>query len=258
MSQAALKTRSRAVADVTRGTILASVEIAAPIERVFHAITSDEITKWWGAPELYRTTEYTADLRVGGRWRASGVGADGSPFAVDGEFREIEPPRRVVHTWRAGWDGGNETVVSYALEPIEGGTRVTLRHEGFGDRAASCRGHGDGWERVLAWLGGHFAGPSKYYLCRLIPPRPTFALDMDADEAAMMKEHAAYWRGLLDRGVAVVFGPVLDAKGPYGVGVVKVASEEELAAFRDADPAIKSGRGLRYEVTPMMRAVYGG
>jgi len=48
---------------------------------------------------------------------------------------------------------------------------------------------------------------------RLLPPRPTFALDMTAEEAAMMAEHVAYWGGLLERGVAIVFGPVGDPKG---------------------------------------------
>ena len=258
MSRATLNSTPRAVADVTRGMILATVEIAAPIERAFRAISSDEITQWWGSPEEYRTTEYTADLRPGGRWRAAGVGADGHAFSVEGEFREIDPPRKLVQTWRAAWDGNNETVITYRLEAIEGGTRVTLSHEGFADRIESCRGHGNGWERVLGWLGRHFAGEARYYLCRLIPPRPSFALDMTAEEAAMMKEHAAYWRKMLDQGVAVVFGPVMDPEGPYGVGVVRATSEAELDAIRAGDPAIKAGRGLRYQVSPMARAIHRG
>lgn len=256
MSRAPVNSTARAVADVTAGTILASVEIAVPIERAFRAISSDEITQWWGSPEDYRTTEYTADLRPGGCWRAAGVGADGHAFSVEGEFREISPPHTLVQTWRAAWDGGHETVITYRLESIEGGTRVTLRHEGFADRAESCRGHGSGWERVLGWLVAHFAKGDKYFLCRLIPPRPTFATDMTADEAAMMREHAKYWRDLLRRGVAIVFGPVLDPKGVWGVGILRVSSEAELAAARDGDPAITAGRGLRYEVLPMANAVY--
>lgn len=258
MSQSVTHSTPRAVADVSRGLILASVDIAAPVERVFRAITSDEITKWWGSPGQYRVTEYTADVRPGGKWRSSGVGADGHTFSVEGEFREIDPPRLVVHTWVAPWDGDNETVVTYRLEPIEGGTRVTVRHEGFSGRAESCRGHGEGWERVLGWLGTHFATDAKYFVCRLLPPRPSFALDMTKEEAETMKEHGAYWRGMLDRGVAIVFGPVLDPNAPYGLGIVRVSSEAELDGIRAADPAIKSGRGLKYEVTPMMRAIHRG
>jgi uncharacterized protein YndB with AHSA1/START domain len=256
MSQSVTHSTPRAVADVSRGLILASVEIAAPIERVFRAITSDEITKWWGSPEEYQVTEYTADVRPGGRWKSTGVGASGAKFSVEGEFREIEPPRLVVHTWVAPWDGNSETVVTYRLESIEGGTRVTVRHEGFADRAESCLDHGRGWERVFGWLGRHFASEAKYYMCRLLPPRPSFALDMTKEEAAMMKEHGAYWRGMLDRGVAIVFGPVMDAKAPFGLGILRVSSQAELDALCAADPAVKSGRGLKYEVTPMAIAVH--
>ena len=42
---------ARALADVNGGIILAEVEIAAPPERVFRALTqSDEIVRWWGSP----------------------------------------------------------------------------------------------------------------------------------------------------------------------------------------------------------------
>jgi uncharacterized protein YndB with AHSA1/START domain len=124
MSTTPLKRGARAVADTGTGTILAAVEIAAPPERVFRALTTDEVTKWWGSSDRYRTTEYTADLRPGGRWYSAGVGADGKAFSVEGEFREVDPPRKLVHTWRAAWDGGHETVVTYRLEAIDGGTRA--------------------------------------------------------------------------------------------------------------------------------------
>lgn len=92
------RSRARAVADLADGMILATVEIAAPPERVFRALTSREIVEWWGADGVYRTTEWTGDVRPGGTWRASGVGADGKPFAVEGEYLEIDPPGRPEDT----------------------------------------------------------------------------------------------------------------------------------------------------------------
>jgi uncharacterized protein YndB with AHSA1/START domain len=256
------KDPARAVADLGAGTILATVEIAATPERVFQALTSDEIAQWWGSPDLYRTTEWVGDVRPGGYWRASGIGADGTTFAVDGEFREVDPPRRIVQTWRAPWDGGHETTITYRLDPIEGGTRVTLRHEGFAGRPESCRGHGAGWERVLGWLGKHVGpGPAgepdakRYFVCRLLPPRATFAQDMTPEEGALMREHAGYWRELLGQGIAIVFGPVADPKGTWGIGVVRTSTEEEMLALRDGDPVMRAGRGFHYEVLPMVRAV---
>jgi len=149
---------ARAVADVTSGMLLACVEIAAPPERVFRALASSEITKWWGSADLYRTTKWTGDVRVGGTWIAEGVGSDGSSFSVSGEFLNIDPPHEIVQTWRAAWDGNHVTTITYRLEGIEGGTRVTVRHDGFADRVESCRGHSEGWERVLNWLRGYLGG----------------------------------------------------------------------------------------------------
>src|SRR5262245_61913229 len=101
----------RSVADLSDGTIVATVEIAAPPERVYRALASDEIVKWWGAEGLYQTTEWTGDVKPGGRWRAAGVGADGKRFAVEGEFLEIDPPHKLVHTWQPDWDPGKPTRV---------------------------------------------------------------------------------------------------------------------------------------------------
>lgn len=147
---------ARAVADLSEGVILANVEIGAPPDRVFKALTDPkEIVRWWGSADTYRTEEWTADFRVGGRWRALGRAADGKPFRVEGEFLEIDPPRKVVQSWRPDWDGDHVTTVTYRLDSIAGGTRVTVRHTGFGERREACKGHGEGWEKVLAWLQKH-------------------------------------------------------------------------------------------------------
>jgi uncharacterized protein YndB with AHSA1/START domain len=252
---------ARSVADVSEGTVVAVVEVAVPADRVFRALTDpQEMVQWWGSPELYRVTEWKADLRVGGRWQSTGRGADGRAFTVSGEFLEIDPPRRLVHTWQPDWEqGGPPTTVHYQLDPIAAGTRVTVRHTGFGDRSASCLDHGRGWERVLGWLADHLCPrvERRYFLCRLLGPRPTFPQDITPEEADLMKRHGVYWRELLGRGQAVVFGPVADPKGVWGLAVAAAASEEELAKLLAADPTIASGRGFRFESLPMLGAVHG-
>jgi uncharacterized protein YndB with AHSA1/START domain len=154
MSQATSSRGARAVADVSAGMLLASVEIMASPERVFRALSSEEITKWWGSPDLYRVTEWTGELRPGGKWRSIGVDREGKPFEVSGEYLEIDPPKLLVQTWQPKWVGGAVTKVIYRLDAIEGGTRVTVRHEGFGEAAEACHSHTAGWERVLTWLSG--------------------------------------------------------------------------------------------------------
>ena len=251
---------ARAVADVNTGTILASVEIAAAPERVFRALTTPEdIVRWWGNDTMYRTKEWQQDLRVGGRWKATGLGADGVPFKVEGEFLEIDPPRKLVQSWKPDWDAGADTRITYRLEAIDGGgTRVIVRHEGFGDRHESCRSHGQGWQFVLDWLAG-FSAPAaeggSYFVCRLLAPRPTFAFDMTDEERAIMQEHGGYWAGMLNAGTALIFGPVNDPKGPWGLGIVKAADEAAVRKIEAGDPAIRSNRGFHYEILPMLQAV---
>jgi uncharacterized protein YndB with AHSA1/START domain/uncharacterized protein YciI len=124
---------AHAVADLAEGLILASVELAAPPERVFRALTSPEICDWWVRPGVFDTREWTGEVRVGGRWRASGVG-QGRPYGLEGEFLEVDPPRELVHTWQGVGAPGAPTTVTYLLEGLGGGTRLTLRHAGFTTR----------------------------------------------------------------------------------------------------------------------------
>lgn len=84
---------------------------------------------------------------------------------------------------------------------------------------------------------------------KLIPPRPTFAQDMTEAERKVMQEHVVYWKGLTDRRIAIVFGPVLDPKGPWGVAIVEVADEADARALGTNDPAVKAG--LTFEVYAM-------
>lgn len=62
----------------------------------------------------------------------------------------------------------------------------------------------------------------KYFLYKLIPPRPAFAQDMTEAESRLMQEHAEYWKGLMEQGMVVAVGPVLDPKGSYGVAILEL------------------------------------
>lgn len=86
---------------------------------------------------------------------------------------------------------------------------------------------------------------------RLVAPRSTFAQDMTADEGAVMAEHAAYWHGLVDRGTALLFGPVADPAGVWGLAVVETTSTGEAERIRDEDPAVVRGV-CRGEMHPMI------
>jgi len=141
---------ARAAADLAAGYVLASVEIAASPDRVFRALASREIVEWWIRPGVFDTREWSGDVRVGGRWRASGV-ALGQPYVLEGEFLEVDPPRKLVHTWHFAGAPETATTVTYLLDQIEGGTRLTVRHAGF-PTAESCANTSLGWEASLQRL----------------------------------------------------------------------------------------------------------
>jgi hypothetical protein len=66
-----------------------------------------------------------------------------------------------------------------------------------------------------------------------------------------MQEHVAYWTALLERGIAVVFGPVLDPVGVWGVAIVEVENEADVARLRSEDPTIKANLNFRFEIIRM-------
>ncbi len=250
-------TKARAIADVHEGLILATVDIKAPVEKVFAALSDPaQLPKWWGQADLYQTTSMTVDLREGGTWQTNGRGADGSEFTVGGIYTVVQPPHRLDFTWKPSWETF-ETMVSYNLQAIEGGTRLTARHSGFGEEAVSCGNHAAGWSRVLDWLVA-YAEPQTaaqaVWFVKLLAPRPSFPFDMTPEEQAVMQAHGVYWRERLANGDVIVFGPVNDPAGPFGLGVIR-ADAAGLKAFQDNDPAILSGYGFSYEAYPMLSAV---
>lgn len=90
----------------------------------------------------------------------------------------------------------------------------------------------------------------SYFLFKLIAPRPTFPMDMNEEERKLMQQHAIFWNDLLAKGVAVVYGPVLDPKGTYGLAVVEAENEIDAQMICTSDPTIKA-KLHTYELYPM-------
>lgn len=150
----------RVAVDAGGGTIIATAEVAATPERVFQALTTNEVERWWGHPDFYRQTDWQADLRVCGQWSVTVRFADGSTNVGSGEFAEIDAPRKIVMTRRFEKHpllGHRETTLTYRLEPVATGTRVTVRDEGFIGRSDAVFGNAEHWERVLGWLAAYLS-----------------------------------------------------------------------------------------------------
>ena len=91
----------------------------------------------------------------------------------------------------------------------------------------------------------------KNYLSKFIPPRADFLATMSADEREWMKQHGLYLDQLVNQGLVVAHGPVMDASGGYGVSPFRIADEQDISALTSEDPIIKNGVG-HYEHHPML------
>ena len=130
----------------------------APRERIFHALTEPaELVEWWG-PSGFTTPEIEVNLNVGGGYRFGMQPPDGQLFHLVGEFLEIEPPSRLVYTFR--WEepdpDDRETVVRLSLEPAPLEiTGLSLSQVGFATDARLAL-HRAGWtdslERLSAFI----------------------------------------------------------------------------------------------------------
>lgn len=127
--------------------------LEAPPEQVFRMLTEPaELARWWG-PAGFTTPGVELDLREAKRYRFTMQPADGDAFHLSGEFLDVEPPARLVYTFR--WDepdpDDRETVVTLSLTPEGDGTRLSLTQGEFATEARLAL-HRDGWSEALAKL----------------------------------------------------------------------------------------------------------
>jgi uncharacterized protein YndB with AHSA1/START domain len=78
--------------------ILIRCEFNAPRHLVFRAWTEPDLIRQWWHANRGEIKSVEVDLRVGGRWRYVMVTPDGFEVAFHGEYLEIVPDERVVHT----------------------------------------------------------------------------------------------------------------------------------------------------------------
>lgn len=97
----------------------------APRALVFEAFTSPEhLPHWMLGPDGWTMTDCEVDLRPGGRWRFAWSGVDGAAMELSGEYREVDPPARIVQTesWGGDWP---ETLNTLVLAEEDGRTTLT-------------------------------------------------------------------------------------------------------------------------------------
>jgi uncharacterized protein YndB with AHSA1/START domain len=125
-----------------QATQVYQVFIKASPEQIWDAITKPEFTERY----FYGTRVAIAETAFDGGG------------AVAGTVIEYEPPRRVVHTWRALYDpdmaAEPESRVTWEIEPQENGTTLlTVVHDKLDESPKTAESvSGVGWMLVLSGL----------------------------------------------------------------------------------------------------------
>jgi len=146
---------AKAIITPDRDAVISEVEIAAPPERVFQALTTREQALQWGANEAYQMTRWEFEPRVGGRWNfTSHETASGKDYDHHGEVVEFDPPRGMAYTWFANFhkDQSHPTLVRWELTPTANGTRVKVTHSGLANMPDECKAYSEGWPGLLEAL----------------------------------------------------------------------------------------------------------
>jgi uncharacterized protein YndB with AHSA1/START domain len=120
----------------------------ASVERVFKAWTDANQLGQWFAPTDDYTTKANVDLRVGHEYRIAITHKGGNVHTILGTYRLIEPPRKLVYTWR--WENGpaSDTLVTVDFAPEGEATKVTITHEQFTNSEDRDK-HNEGWNGCL-------------------------------------------------------------------------------------------------------------
>jgi uncharacterized protein YndB with AHSA1/START domain len=166
----------------------------APRELVFECWTNPEhLRHWQGAPRGFTVTLSESDIRPGGFFRISMRSPEGVDHWLEGHYREMVKPERLVftHAWLDGnRKPGNETLVTITLAERGGKTELTLRQTGF-TSVESRDGHKYGWTSALDVLVDYLAEAAhSIVVSRVFNAPRTLVFDAWTDS-----KHIGHWWG---------------------------------------------------------------
>jgi uncharacterized protein YndB with AHSA1/START domain len=155
MEMAAVTTsRTAKVTLPTDEQILITREFDAPRHLVYKAWTTPELVRRWWSGKRGEMTTVEIDLRVGGRWRYVMVAEGGGEVAFHGEYREIVPNERIVHTEVFDASPGAHALTTVTFREAAGGTTLAIlvQYGSRQDRDAHLDYMGSGLREALDLL----------------------------------------------------------------------------------------------------------
>ena len=152
---------AKEVSGISERQIIVTRLINAPLALVFKAFHEPKhITNWWG-PNGFRTTTHEMQFRVGGRWKNTMHGPDGTDYDNFSIYTDIRENELIAYDHFAG-EGGPlhfQAEISFKAEGEK--TRVTLQLTAptKDERDAMAKfGAIEGGEQTLARLEAHLSG----------------------------------------------------------------------------------------------------
>ena len=128
--------------------------LRAPPERVYRAFLDAGALCKWLPPHGFTGTVHELDAKVGGKYRMSFTNfGSGSSHSFGGEYLELVPGKRIVHTDR--FDDPNllgEMVTTIALVKVSCGTELHVTQEGVPSMIPPEMCY-LGWQESLELLG---------------------------------------------------------------------------------------------------------
>jgi uncharacterized protein YndB with AHSA1/START domain len=132
----------------------------APRTLVFKAWTEPERHVRWMGPQGFTGTIIKMDVRPGGAYRFHMCGPEGDDHWLQGVYREIVEPERIVCTYAWADAEGRptrpETTLTLTFEEHGGKTKLTL-HQAVFESVTACDAHRGGWSSSLDRLGEYLA-----------------------------------------------------------------------------------------------------
>jgi uncharacterized protein YndB with AHSA1/START domain len=125
--------------------LLHTITIAAPVATVWA-----EITKLAGRQRAMMDAVLRTTLEPGAPLYYTSE--DGRRVFIVGRVVAVDPPHRLVHTQQLTMRDDPPTLVTWELDEIEGGTRVTLRHTGFPEGTPKLESVDKTWAGILREL----------------------------------------------------------------------------------------------------------
>jgi len=150
---------------VTHATFTLERTYEVPPSRVFAAFASREAKgRWFIGPDAWEKSDHELDFRVGGLERLSGGPPGGPVHVYEATFRDIVADRRIITAYDMYMDATriSVSVSTLELEPVDGGTRLTLTEQGAyldGTDAPVAREEGTG--HLLDQLGAELAAETS-------------------------------------------------------------------------------------------------